>query len=127
MDTELFVHFAEIAGIFVGFGALIGLRSAGRMDLHDVVYLKAVLALGVWVVIIALVPIAVERYGLDGHPLWLPCAVAALAVWLVAVFGMNSTADLRAFNRSPDLERVDRLFPIVGLPLHLVIADRDAP
>ena len=46
MNTELFVHFAEIAGIFVGFGALIGLRSARPSDLHDVVYLKAVLAVG---------------------------------------------------------------------------------
>jgi hypothetical protein len=122
VDTELFVHFAEIAGIFVGFGALIGLRSTERLDLHDVVYLKSVLALGVWVVIFALVPIAVERYGVDGHALWLWCAVAALAVWLIAVFGLNSTADLKAFNRSSDLERVDRLFPVVGLPLHLVIA-----
>ncbi|MBM7506166.1 hypothetical protein ACFPER_03540 [Agromyces aurantiacus] len=122
MDTELFVHFAEIAGIFVGFGALIGLRSREGLDLHDVVYLKSVLAMGVWVVIFALVPIAVERYGVDGHPLWLWCAVAALGIWLITVFGLNSTADLRAFNRSRDLERVDRLFPVVGLPLHLVIA-----
>jgi hypothetical protein len=122
MDTELFVHFAEIAGIFVGFGALIGLRSTERLDLHDVVYLKSVLAVGVWVVIFALIPIAVERYGVDGHPLWLWCAVPALAVWLIAGFGLNTTADLRAFNRSQNLERVDRLFPIIGLPLHLVIA-----
>lgn len=121
VDTDLFVHFAEIAGIFVGFGALISLRSAGRIDLHDVVYLKAVLALGVWVVIFALLPIAVNRYGVEGHPLWLWCAVAALGVWVIAVFGMNSTADLRAFNRSADLEAVDRFFPVVGLPLHLVI------
>gem|GEM_PF-6981821 len=30
METDLFVHFAEIAGVFVGFGALISLRSARR-------------------------------------------------------------------------------------------------
>jgi hypothetical protein len=121
METDLFVHFAEIAGIFVGFGALIGLRSARPSDLHDVVYLKAVLAVGVWVVIFALVPIAVNRYGVDGHALWLWCAVAALAVWVTATFGLNSTADLRAFNRAEDLEPVDRFFPVVGLPLHLTI------
>lgn len=121
METELFVHFAEIAGIFVGFGALIGLRSAHVTDLHDVVYLKSVLAMGVWVVIFALVPIVVNRYGVDGHALWLWCAVAALAVWLIAVFALNSTADLRAFNRSKDLQPIDRYFPVVGLPLHLII------
>lgn len=57
METELFVHFAEIAGVFIGFGALISLRSAQVTDVHDVVYLQAVLALGVWVVFGALVPL----------------------------------------------------------------------
>jgi hypothetical protein len=46
VDIELFVHFAEIAGVFVGFGALISLRSANVTDIHDVVYLKAVVFAG---------------------------------------------------------------------------------
>lgn len=46
METELFVHFAEIAGVFVGFGALISLRGARPTDPHDVVYLQAVLIRG---------------------------------------------------------------------------------
>jgi urea transporter len=36
-DFELLVHFAEIAGVFVGFGALIASRSAHVSDVHDVV------------------------------------------------------------------------------------------
>ncbi|MFC5788370.1 hypothetical protein EDM22_13070 [Agromyces tardus] len=122
MDTDLFVHFAEIAGIFVGFGALIGLRSTRVTDLHDVVYLKSVLALGVWVVIFALLPIVVSRYGVDDHALWLSCAAAALVIWVVGVFGLNRMAEWRAFNRSQDLEPVDRFFPVIGLPLHLITA-----
>ncbi|GGM87624.1 hypothetical protein GCM10009721_10720 [Terrabacter tumescens] len=43
METELFVHFAEIAGVFVGSGALISLRSTHVTDVHDVVYLQAAL------------------------------------------------------------------------------------
>lgn len=35
METELFMHYAEIAGVFVGFGALISMRSARPTDLHD--------------------------------------------------------------------------------------------
>lgn len=120
MDTELFVHFAEIAGVFVGFGALIGLRSAGRIDLHDVIYLRAVLILGVWVVIAALLPITVNRYGVDGHALWLACALAVGVLWIVGFIALNRSADMRALNRNA--EPVDRIFPIVGLPLHLVIA-----
>lgn len=120
METELFVHFAEIAGVFVGFGALISMRSAHVTDVHDVVYLKGVLGLGVWVVVSALLPIAVNRYGVRDHPLWPSCAVVALILW--ATF-------LLVFSRGPEsnfsnalAEPMDRLFPILGLPLHIVIA-----
>lgn len=120
METELFVHFAEIAGVFVGFGALISMRSAHVTDVHDVVYLKAVLGLGVWVVVSALLPIAVNRYGVRGHPLWLSCAVVALVLWATFLF---------IFSRGPEssfsdalAEPMDRLFPVLGLPLHVLIA-----
>ncbi len=120
MDTELFVHFAEIAGIFVGFGALIGLRSAQVSDLHDVVYLTSVLALGVWVVIAALVPIAVSQYGIRDHTLWLSSALAAFAFWVVSLIALWRRPSFRLVNSTP--EPLDRFFPLVGLPLHIIIA-----
>ncbi len=120
MQTELFVHFAEIAGVFVGFGALISLRSAQVTDVHDVVYLRAVLMLGVWVVIAALVPIVVNGFGVHGHALWLSSALVAFPVWLMVLIPFGRSAESRAINRSP--EPVDRFFPLVGAPLHLVIA-----
>lgn len=120
METELFVHFAEIAGVFVGFGALISLRSAHVTDVHDVVYLQAVLALGVWVVVCALVPVVVSRYGVVGHAVWLPSALLALAIWVAFLATFARRPETRALNRSPEL--LDRFFPVVGLPLHLVIA-----
>lgn len=120
METELFVHFAEIAGVFIGFGALISLRSAHVTDVHDVVYLQAVLALGVWVVVSSLVPVVVSRYGVVGHGLWLPSAVVALVIWLAFLAAFARRSDTRALNRSQ--EPLDRFFPVVGLPLHLVIA-----
>jgi hypothetical protein len=120
MEIELFVHFAEIAGVFVGFGALISLRSAHVTDVHDVVYLRAVLTLGVWVVVAALAPIAISRYGVDGHALWLSSAVFALVVWTIGLIVFGRSAESRSVDRSP--EPVDRFFPFVGLPLHLVLA-----
>lgn len=121
METELFVHFAEIAGVFVGFGALISLRSERLTDLHDVIYLRAVLGLGVWVVISALIPIAVNRYGVHDRALWFSCGVFALTLWAVLLLTTNLTADSRSFNRTA-AERIDRYFPVVGLPLHVIIA-----
>ena len=120
METELFVHFAEIAGVFVGFGALISQRSTRPSDSHDLVYLRAVLAIGVWVVIAALLPIAVSRYGVPADLLWRSCGVVVLAVWILYVVSLARSTDSKAVNRSR--ERMDQLFPIVGLPLHIVIA-----
>lgn len=120
METELFVHFAEIAGVFIGFGALISLRSAHVTDVHDVVYLQAVLALGVWVVVAALVPVVVSRYGVAGHGLWLPSALVALAIWVAFMTAFVRRAETKALNRSQ--EPLDRFFPVVGFPLHIVLA-----
>lgn len=119
METELFVHFAEIAGVFIGFGALMSVRSARPSDPHDVLYVQAVLALGVWVVLAALLPIAVSRYGVGGPGLWRPCALAALVIWAVLLAALGRTSASRAINTAP--ERIDRLFPLVGLPLHVAI------
>lgn len=120
METELFVHFAEIAGVFVGFGALISLRSEHLTNTHDILYLQAVLSLGVWVVAAALVPIAVSRYGVHNHKLWLSCALFAFVLWAILVITLSRTTGSRAISRSP--EPLDRFFPVIGLPLHLVIA-----
>ncbi|GAA4352411.1 hypothetical protein [Microbacterium rhizosphaerae] len=120
METDLFVHFAEIAGVFVGFGALISVRSAPVSDVHSVVYLQGVLGLGVWVVISALIPIAVSQYGVDDHWLWLSCAVVAIAIWAIFMIVFNRSSDSRQLSRSR--QRIDRIFPFVGLPLNVCIA-----
>lgn len=120
MDTELFVHFAEIAGVFVGFGALIALRSEHRSDVHDPVYLRSVMALGVWVVVFALLPVAVGHYGVDGPVLWRSCAALAVVVWAVLTGLLVTDEDNRALWHSD--EPVDRFFPVLGLPMHLTIA-----
>jgi hypothetical protein len=50
-DTELFLSMAEIAGVFVGFGALISVRSGGPSDAHEVTYIRSVVTAAIWVVI----------------------------------------------------------------------------
>ena len=43
-NVELFVHMAEIAGVFVGFGALIAVRSGGASG-AEVAPMRAVVSL----------------------------------------------------------------------------------
>jgi hypothetical protein len=80
-DTELFLSLAEIAGVFVGFGALIALRSGGPTDTIDVMVIGMVVWIAIAVVIIALAPVAVSGFGISGHALWLVCSVIALLVF----------------------------------------------
>jgi hypothetical protein len=55
-DTELFLSLAEIAGVFVGFGALIAVRSAGPTEAGDVTGIRWVMSTAIFVVIAALTP-----------------------------------------------------------------------
>ena len=82
-DTELFLSLAEIAGVFVGFGALIAVRSGGPTEAHEVTYIRWVMSIAIWVVIAALVPVIISRYALTGHELWLVCSLLALVLFVV--------------------------------------------
>jgi hypothetical protein len=83
--TDLFLSLAEIAGVFVGFGALISVRSGATMGVNDVNSIRWVVTTGIWVVIVALAPIIISSYGLIGHQLWLACSLLALALLVVMI------------------------------------------
>jgi hypothetical protein len=94
-DTELFLSLAEIAGVFVGFGALISVRSGGASDAHEVAYIRSVVWTALWVVVAALAPVLVSRYDVIGHDLWLACSLVALVLWLGLLLGDARTPESR--------------------------------
>ena len=53
-DADLFLELAGIAGVFVGFAALISVRSGGASGAHEVAYIGWVVSTAIWVVIAAL-------------------------------------------------------------------------
>ena len=80
-DTELFLSLAEIAGVFVGFGALIAVRSGSTSDVFEVTGIVMVVWGAIQVVIAAMIPVVLSRLGVTGHPLWVVCSIVALALW----------------------------------------------
>ena len=84
-DTELFLSLAEIAGVFVGFGALIAVRSGGPTEASEVTGIRWVMSNAIWVVIAALIPILVSGYGVSSHELWLLCSLLALVLLAVMI------------------------------------------
>jgi hypothetical protein len=78
-DADLFMELAAIAGVFVGFGALIAVRSGGPSEPQEIAFMRAVVLFGVLAVVAALAPVSISRYGLADHQVW------ALSSILVAV------------------------------------------
>jgi len=94
-DADLFMGLAGIAGVFVGFGALIAVRSGGPSSAHEVAYIRSVVWSALWVVVAALAPVIVSRYDITGHDLWLGCSLVALVLWLGLLIGDARTPESR--------------------------------
>jgi hypothetical protein len=86
----------EIAGVFVGFGALIAVRSGGPSDANEVSFIRAVLSFGIWVMVAGLTPVVLGGYDLSGHELWLVCSLVVLVVWWGAMAVQATTPENRA-------------------------------
>jgi hypothetical protein len=70
-DIDLFLSIAEIAGVFVAFGALISVaRDRTHEDPLQLRGVVGVVTIGLVVLVAALLPVALARYGLTGRALW---------------------------------------------------------
>ncbi len=118
--TDVLLSLAEIAGVFVGFGALIAVRSGGASDVREVAYIRSVLAIGVWVVMASLVPVTLGGYDIGEREVWLVSGLIALvsgvAVWVVNY----RTADMQAVSAS--MTRTQMLLETTGYALLFWVA-----
>lgn len=94
--TDVLVPLAEIAGVFVGFGALIAVRSGDTMAVGEINSIRWVVQTGIWVVIVALAPIIISSYGVAGHQLWLVGSLLALALLVLMIVMYGRTPENRA-------------------------------
>ncbi len=105
-DTEVFLSLAEIAGVFIGFGALISVRSSGASDAQQVAYVRSIVSIATWVALAALAPVTLGLYGLAGHELWFPCSVLAF-VLIIGVWAANyRTPEMQEMMARPRAEYV---------------------
>jgi L-asparagine transporter-like permease len=95
-DADLFVGLAGIAGVFVGFAALIAVRSGGASDAVDVGYMRGVVSFGMLAVIAALAPVTVGRYALSEHQVWAVSSALVLVGLVVLLLVMARTPEYRA-------------------------------
>lgn len=94
-DVVLFVTIAEIAGVFVGFAALISVTRRSEIDTSQLGQIRAVVTIGLMVVVAALIPVWLGAYQVTGHPLW----VVASLIYLVLNWAVIYLALRRPENR----------------------------
>jgi hypothetical protein len=89
-DVDVFLGLAGIAGVFVGFAALIGLTREDDVDQARFIDIRGVVTIGLLLIVAALVPVVLGRYGLVDHALWLTSSLVFLALlWTVSFYGMR--------------------------------------
>jgi hypothetical protein len=96
-EVALLVTLAEIAGVFVGFGALISLTRRSTMDLLEFGVVRAAVTSGMTAMVAALIPMGLAAYGVDGEPLWLLSSIAFLGLEAVALIDSWRRPGNRAF------------------------------
>jgi len=87
-DSDVLLSVAEIAATFAGFAALVtlfGRRRVAGGAAHDLLRLRLVIATSVVVVVTALVPVAVDGYGMSEPATWRTAACIALALRYLAI------------------------------------------
>ena len=124
-DTELFMSLAEIAGVFVGFGALIAIRGGGASDEWGVAGIGMVVWGGIQVVALALAPVAIGRLHVADHALWVTCSLSFLAVfWVVSEILERVFPERMAMRAAWPLKarwRLEIVTLLLLLPMHLAL------
>jgi hypothetical protein len=95
-DTELLIPLAEIAGVFVGFGALIAVRSGGPTEPMEVAPMRMVVSMGMLAVAGGLAPGTLDRFDLTEHGVWALSSALVFAGWLAILAAMLRTPEFRA-------------------------------
>lgn len=96
-DLHLFLSIAEIAGVFIGFGALIS--ATGEQSVAARSKLLTAAYIGIGVLIAALFPVWLARFGVSGQALWKSAsAVGLVLIWVILWIAFRDP-EYREWNR----------------------------
>lgn len=115
-DVNLFSAIAEIAGVFVGFGALISVIRRNEVETSQLNMLRAVVTIGLVVIVATLIPIGLSRYGVGGHDLWAVCSL----IFLILIWGVIVASLRNRENREYTVTRA-RSSPLVAIIFWLLL------
>ena len=121
-DVELFIAIAEIAGVFVGFGALISLTRKNAIDYDQLGRLRGVVSVALVVIVAALIPVGISRYGVTGHDFWVVCSIIFLfLVWAQIVLSLRKPKNRQLLTKQTHDNPLVSIFfwIILEAPIHV--------
>ena len=90
-EADLFTSLAEIAGVFVGFGALIAAVSSTKQTGIQKSRVQGIVVIGLLVVVASLIPVGIASYGVDSRGVWLYSSVCFLIlIWAALAVSLRS-------------------------------------
>ena len=95
-DADLFLELAAIAGVFVGFGALIAVRSGGPSEPLELAPMRMMVSMAMLTIVAALAPVTLGRYDLTDHQVWALGSGLILVGWLLMIVVSARTPEYRA-------------------------------
>ena len=87
---NLLISLAEIAGVFVGFAALISVTRRAEIKDMQLGRIQTVVTIGLEVIVAALIPVVLESYGIAGRALWFTSSLIFLVLmWVVIILSLR--------------------------------------
>ncbi len=124
-DADLFMELAGIAGVFVGFGALIAVRGGGPDENWGIASIGMVVVGGAQVIVLALAPVAIGRFAIPAHVVWVSCSVLFLVVfWVLGEVLDRLFPERMAVRTAWPIQarwRLEVLALVVLVPMHLAL------
>ena len=90
LDSGLFIAIAEIAGVFVGFGALISVTRRIEIEAAQLARIRGLVTMGLGIIVAALIPVGLNLYGVTDHNLWFLSSLIFFSLnWVVIILSFR--------------------------------------
>lgn len=121
---EIFVALAGIAGVFVGFGALVVLSKYDDTVASEMHMVRSVVTIGLLTLVGALVPVALGSFGVDDRLLWgWSGGIFLFLIWLGLLHPTNRPVLVTMIRADPKASLFFWLVlePLIQVPLFLCV------
>jgi hypothetical protein len=90
VDLHLFIAIAEIAGVFVGFGALIAATRPKDIAAFQLARIRGLVTVGLTTIVAALVPVGLNLFGVSDRTFWFLSSLIFYSLnWVVIILSFR--------------------------------------